>query len=614
MFADVYEGNAVIENLLWAEELLLLKRDGIDTSLLEAEINKAPDPSLYTYYSYEAYEKALSAAINILYDENSTQKAINDAYSMLNAKYAALKTRAAKENVALGKDVTSSGLEAATVDITKAVDGVDTTNFASRVNINNADDAWLCVDLGAVYMIDGFSLHWYTQPSKYAIMISTDGDTWTAVYTDLACKKMNKQAVDVISIEATEARYVKFQQIQMLIGNAEKNYRYTGNITELKVFASDMTVDTSALQSRYESVSSLDASSMHPDCLAEHKAALLEAERVLALTSPTQAEVDAAAELLVAHSAFEWVDNGNEKVFVCACGSEYREALKKITLNGARLNVDENINMIYIFTVNEEVSDLRIAFEFRGKLYEISEYELLEDGRYAFRFNGIMPQQMTDKLTATVYAKDAEGVEFSINCGGISVKDYVKSVLELYPEETELVTLVSDLLVYGAAAQAYVGYNTDNLATDGVDVKPSEQFVRPSSKLQVVENSSACSFNSVGLNLSGEVNMYFTFKTQNTDGLVLKISINGRESVYNVSELTPTSEGIYRVDFNSIMAHELDDTVTAQFYLNGEAIGNYATYSVNSYVNAMVTDNESALNVLLKSLSNYGASAKAYKY
>ena len=606
---NVYEGRAIVDNLLEAEDLLLLRRDGIDTSLLETEINRTPDASLYTHYSYEAYERALSSAITILYSENATQKDIDDAYSALSARYVGLKTRAAKQNVALGKVVASSGLEAASVDITKVVDGNDATSFANRVNINNADDAWISIDLGAVYTIDEFSLHWYTQPSKYCIMVSIDGNEWNTVYTNLACKSMNKQAVDSIKIEATEAKYVKFQQIQMLIGNAEKNYRYTGNITEFKVFASDMTVYTDYLSERYDELKALDSSLMHEDCAAKHIAALEEAERVLGLDAPTQAQIDAAAALLLSHSEENYVVNGPSVSFDCECGASYEKA--PVTLDAAKLNINENINMIYLFTVDESVDDIRIEFIFKGKKYNCSAYTVESDGRYAFRFDRILPQYMNDRLTATVFAT-VDGTELKLELGGISVKEYAKKLLELYPDNEKLVTVISDLLVYGAAAQTYTSYNTANLVTNGIDIKPSE-FTAPSSKLSLNEESSLTAFTTVGLKLTGDVNMYFVFNAIETEGLTLKVSINGRETLYNVSELTPEQDGSYKVYFNKIMAHETDDVVTASFLLNGEEIGNSLTYSVNSYIAAAYESSNVKLASLVKALANYGASAKAYK-
>lgn len=606
---DIYDGEEAIAKLLYAENMLLLTIEGVDTSLLEAEIDKTPDASDYTYYSYKAYADAKAKAIELLYSEGVTAKAVEDATAELKARYNALVSRTSEENLALNKDVTASGTDGSSFDINDTVDGVNTTIFENRVGLNNADNAWLQVDLGEIYTIDRVSLYWYSQPAKYCVMVSENGTDWTTVYSILHSEKMGKATIDHLYFEATEARYVKFQQIMMFVGNPEKNYRYTGNICEIEVYGSDMTVYTAALTERYNALKALDTEAMQVTCAAKHIAALAEAERVLALDAPTQAEIDAALALLLYHSEESYSADGSQLSFTCACGETYTKA--PVTLDAAKLNINENINMIYLFTVDESVDDIRIEFIFKGKKYDCSTYVVESDGRYAFRFDRILPQYINDRLTATVFAT-VDGTEFELELGGISVKEYAKKLLELYPSDEKLVTVISDLLVYGAAAQTYTGYNTANLVTNGIDIAPSE-FSSPTSKLSLNEESYLTAFTTVGLKLTGDVNMYFVFNALETDGLTLKVSINGRETLYNVSELTPEQDGSYKVYFNKIMAHEADDEVTASFLLNGEEIGNSLTYSVNSYIAASYESTNAKLASLVKALANYGASAKAYK-
>jgi len=606
---DIYDGEAEIAKLIYAESMLLEVIDGVDTSELEAAIDVDVTASKYTYYSYKAYKEAKDEAIELLYSDAVTEAKVAAALNKLNRRYADLVTRTSEENLALGKDVTSSGMDGTAFDLMATVDGADTTSFANRVGLNNADDAWLTVDLGGIYMIDRVNLHWYSQPAKYSILVSRDGSEWTTVYTTLHNENMGKQSVDAIYFDAIEAQYVKFQQIMMFVGNPEKNYRYTGNICEIKAFGSDMTVYTKALEDRYNTLCEVDSETLYADCKAEHLAALLEAERVLALPSPTQSEIDAAEALLISHSKLSYAMVGNQLTFTCECGRSVTSA--PITLDAAKLNLNENINMIYLFTVNGEVEDIRVDFIFKGKKYQITNYTVEADGRYAFRFANILPQYMNDKITATVYAT-IEGHEISLDCGGISVKQYAEKLLELYPTNTKLVTLISDMLVYGDAAQKYTSYNTGNLASSGLSITPSE-FTAPSSKLSVSEESPLSSIASAGLLLTGDVNMYFTFSAVDTEGLYAKVSINGREVLYDVSAIAPESNGNYKIYFNKVMAHELDDTVTLTFIKDGVDIGNTVTYSVNSYIAAVYNNSNASLATLVKALCCYGASAKAYK-
>lgn len=607
--SDIYDSDAEIAKLRYAEDMLREKTELADTAALEAAINDVVSANKYTYYSYTAYKSALDAAVELLYSDYFTQDAVDEALAKLIAKKNALVNRTHEENLALGKEVTASGLDGSAFDINATVDGVDTTIFANRVGLNNADDAWLTVNLGGTYVIDRVNLHWYSQPAKYAILVSTDNVSWTTVYITEHNEKMGKAIVDTIYFEPIEAKYVKFQQIMMYVGNAEKNYRYSGNICEIKVFGADMTPYTASLLDKYNALGALDTGAMHPDCAAELIAALAEAERVLALTSPTQAEIDAAEKLLKAHSPLSYTTVNGQLSFECECGRS--DVKTPIKLDAAKLKLNESINMIYLFTVEGNVENIKVCFNFKGKAYEVTAYTVEADGRYSFRFDKIMPQYMNDRLTATVYAV-IDGVEVMLDCGGISVKEYAQMLLEAYPDNEKLVSLVSDLIAYGDAAQIYTGYDANNLASSGLNITPSD-FNLPTSKLTVTESSSITSIASAGLKLTGDVSMYFTFSATDTESLIAKVTINGRTKAYDVSAMTPEANGNYKIYFENIMAHEMDDTVTLTFEKDGVDIGNRVTYSINSYISVMYANSNPSLASLVKALCCYGESAKAYR-
>ena len=69
---------------------------------------------------------------------------------------------------------------------------------------------------------------------------------------------------------------------------------------------------------------------------------------------------------------------------------------------------------------------------------------------------------------------------------------------------------------------------------------------------------------------------------------------------------------LLRFYFDGVMATEFDSEVTAIFKLNGEAIGQTLTYSVNSYVYYMQDNANETLSELVKAIYNYGRSAVAY--
>lgn len=115
---------------------------------------------------------------------------------------------------------------------------------------------------------------------------------------------------------------------------------------------------------------------------------------------------------------------------------------------------------------------------------------------------------------------------------------------------------------------------------------------------------------SAALVLSNDFAARFTFVTDSTDGLNIKVSINGRTQIFDAFE--EIGDGRYFITFEGIKATELDDTVTASFYRDGEPIGADVNYSVSTYVCSMQNSTNEALANLVKALYNYGASTAAY--
>ena len=641
---DVYDGQKVIDALLLAEENLVKVIDGVDTDALEEAIAADVDFFLYTHYSYKAYTEAVALAREYLASSDYTQDGVDEHLKVVSRRYANLETRTKTENAARNEKVvvTVSGQEVSNKFLKENVnDGVETRDSATlnKVSLNSSNDAWLTIDLGYITYIDRVDILWGNRAAKFKLQVSNDNTTWTDVYVDLNANQLNNNTDDFIYFEGgVEARYVRFQNILCFLGNPMMLYSYCGNFFEIRVYESDMTVYTAELEAVLDEANAV-SDKLYPECKTEVDGSIAEAERVLALAEPTQAEIDAAAAAFKSHTLLAWINLGNKHSFECECGNSATEnhnwdegvvAGKHTTtytctdcsasytindyvqLTAARLNLNENINMVYLFSIDNAVTDIRFSFDFMGKTYTVSNYDITAEGKYIVKFNKIMPQYMNETVTASVsYTLDGE--EMTVNCGGISVKEYLKTVIELYPSDTKLITLASDLLVYGAASQSYVDYDTENLATNGVDIKPTEQFTAPTSILNMTSNNSDLQFVGVGVNLANEVNFYITVKTAYTEGVTVKISINGRETAYDISTLKADKDGKYRINFNGVMAHEFDDAIVASFYLNGEEVGNTLTYSINSYVADTNTAVDTTLAKIVKAAYNYGASAKAYK-
>ena len=277
---------------------------------------------------------------------------------------------------------------------------------------------------------------------------------------------------------------------------------------------------------------------------------------------------------------------------------------------GAYLNITENINVCYAVGLPAGYTNPYMVFEFNGDTYTVTEYTIDATGKYVFKFMGVTPQLIGKNIKATLYAT-YNGETVTLEKATYSVKEYCTNMLA-DTADTKLITLLSDLLTYGAASQTYTGV-TDALVTDGVEgLTPSEFAAVTASKKGITgEESDLYKWNAVALRYENTMAMKFSFTATDVTNLTVKVTINDRETVFTASDFY-TENGKYVVYFRGILATEYDEVVTACFYADGVQVGQTVTYSVNSYVYTMQNSTSESLAALVKATYNYGASAVAY--
>ncbi|MCR5738094.1 MAG: discoidin domain-containing protein [Eubacterium sp.] len=110
-------------------------------------------------------------------------------------------------NIALGKNVTVTSAENASVGGDKLVDNNKTTRWSSQFNDNES----AVIDLGQNYTINKVTLAWEASYAKeYKIQVSTNGTNYTTVYEN----NNGKGGDEEIVFNATDARYVKIQGVK----------------------------------------------------------------------------------------------------------------------------------------------------------------------------------------------------------------------------------------------------------------------------------------------------------------------------------------------------------------------------------------------------------------
>ncbi len=243
------------------------------------------------------------------------------------------------------------------------------------------------------------------------------------------------------------------------------------------------------------------------------------------------------------------------------------------------------------------------------------------DANGIFSVEDILAHRMSDIITIDVTAVTATG-EVTRTTFDYSVKSYAAS--KLSGEQSDaLKTLVSDLLHYGAAAQAAINYNLENMANDvegilGGRALDTETLAQSMIATPVSgEYTGGAKWKSAKLVLDSAMCIRYVFEAESIEALTVKV--NGTE--YAIERDT-NAENRYYVDV-PVNAGQFDEKFVAQF---GDNADYTVTYSVNAYIArnyAKYADVEAdkAYNTtatygemynLLTAIYNYGVSAAAY--
>ena len=291
---------------------------------------------------------------------------------------------------------------------------------------------------------------------------------------------------------------------------------------------------------------------------------------------------------------------------------EYK-VIEKIAILTYFPSLNEDINLYFAARVPSYYENAKMTFNFRGSETVVTE-SVVKNGKTAFKFEDVMPEYMGEEITATLTA-ELGGKEYASEALGNSIESYCRSVLDpAFGMDEKTMELAAAILLYGEAAQIYNGYITDDLVTAGLDLDKYRTDAAPeNSDLTTVGDAEGAVFVGAGLRCTESMSAYFTFTAEDTEGLTVKISVGGRETAFNVSELTPDKNGKYRVDFDGVMADEFGEIITASFEKNGVEYSHKVLYSVNSYVHyTLNSDANDNLKLITGAIYRYGEAAKNY--
>lgn len=331
----------------------------------------------------------------------------------------------------------------------------------------------------------------------------------------------------------------------------------------------------------------------------------------------------------------------------CTCGDTVTKTVPGTSLlrpNSYSLILDNSLTINFKMTKANVSSFNNIVIKANTKFgpQQVFESPTKDDGvtyQYAI---GLPPQYVKDDIELVAYST-YEGVEVWGPTYGRSVLTYVNSKFNdanitgdnASNKNKAFRTMLVNILNYATAAQKKINYDTANLANAGL-TEAQKAWASPDiQSFNTVKNYDAVTidnptarFAAGGLKLEDAVvpRMTFALKEGTVDikDITLEATVGGKTFTYTQAD-NPEAFQFYRTApgklgtenryyfyFTDILANQMSETITFQIKVNGKAVSNVCTYSVESYVNQMYPTANEIDKDLYMTMMQYGTSAVAY--
>ena len=327
---------------------------------------------------------------------------------------------------------------------------------------------------------------------------------------------------------------------------------------------------------------------------------------------------------------YSLANDGNDSTFVDFDGDGMLDHVddypmikwKELKFSGASLTLYDNLTINYkvskAFFEENGYENPYVKFVFNGEEKIVDKYTIVDD-KYVFDFSDIAPNQMSDTISATLYA-EFNGIEFASETKEYSVATYCYSMLEKCSadEYAEFRTLLVDLLNYGEKSQIYTDYNIDDLVMRaltaeqkawGTSVVP--EFTSVMDKEYAVIDNPTVIWKGAGLNLQDSVTIRFKIAAESIDGLTIKVTTANKTWKIPSSEFK-TTDGGYYIYFDGLNAGQMREPIYLTVYDGETAVSNTVCYSIESYAYSKKDDADEKLVDLINAMMKYGDSAYSY--
>ncbi len=220
---------------------------------------------------------------------------------------------------------------------------------------------------------------------------------------------------------------------------------------------------------------------------------------------------------------------------------------------------------------------------------------------YYFSFNNISGKEMSDDITVVVYNAAGEAIS---NPYTDSIRTYIMRALDTQTN-AKVLTLMVDMLNYGATAQSYFGYGTGDLANA---LLSDEQKALGTQTMAPVEDGRVKGDHYMGtrLELKSSIIMCMAFDGMTTD-MTAKIEYTNHRGVLVSETVTPENvNGTVMVVIDQIVVADGRQDVTVTVYNTDGSVYGSATDSMESYLSRVGSDD------LYNAIMIFSDSAYAY--
>jgi len=236
---------------------------------------------------------------------------------------------------------------------------------------------------------------------------------------------------------------------------------------------------------------------------------------------------------------------------------------------------------------------------------------------YQVTYKGINAKEMGDNFSTTLYAVGEDGTIYYGNTVVDSIKSFLVGKIDAETSIPELKTMAVDMLKYGAAAQARLGYNTENLVTADLS---EEQLAYATQEIPEAVDHSSATGEGVSVNTSitvtsrVQLNLSCVYTTATAPDAIKCVITDSEGKV--LAEIPTTNKGniMFSAVYEDVGAKEMREVINATFYEGEKVISKTVSWSVESYVaqaraKTNATEDEIAM---VNAMLTYGDAVAAY--